>query len=67
MLSNPLRCGLFSITAASELEVHVPLIVRMEGTNAEQGRQILADSGLNIIVAESLTEAAEEIVAAAKG
>lgn len=54
------------IYAARELEVKVPLIVRMEGTNVEQGRQMLADSGLNIIIANSLTEAAEKAVAASK-
>jgi len=54
------------IAAAQELQVKVPLVVRMEGTNVEQGRQMLADSGLNIIIAHSLTEAAEKVVAAAK-
>jgi len=48
------------IAAARELEVKVPLVVRMEGTNVEQGRQILADSGLNIVIAHSLTEASEK-------
>ncbi len=55
------------ISAASELQVRVPLVVRMEGTNVEQGRLMLKESGLNIIIAESLTEAAETVVSAAKG
>ena len=54
------------VAAAGELGVRVPLVVRMEGTHSEKGRKILAHSGLNITVAESLTEAAEKIVAAAK-
>lgn len=54
------------IAAAIELEVHVPLVVRMEGTNVQQGRKMLEDSGLNIILADSLTVAAEKVVAAAK-
>ncbi|NGX43041.1 MAG: Succinyl-CoA ligase [ADP-forming] subunit beta [Chlamydiae bacterium] len=54
------------ITAASEQEILVPLVVRMEGTNVEQGRQILTDSELNIIIVDNLTDAAEKIVAAAK-
>lgn len=54
------------IAAASELGVKVPLIVRMEGTNVEQGKKMLADANLNIIIANSLSEAAEKVVAAAK-
>lgn len=54
------------IAAAIELEVHVPLVVRMEGTNVQQGRKMLEDSGLNIILADSLTTAAEKVVAASK-
>lgn len=54
------------IYAARELGVKVPLVVRMEGTNVEQGRQMLEDSRLNIIIAKSLSEAAEKVVAASK-
>ncbi|MGA8165429.1 MAG: ADP-forming succinate--CoA ligase subunit beta [Waddliaceae bacterium] len=54
------------ITAASEESLTVPLIVRMEGTHVEQGRQMLAESGLNILIADSLGDAAEKVVAAAK-
>lgn len=53
--------------AAKELGVHVPLIVRMEGTNVEKGRDILDRSGLNITVAHTLTEAAQKAVEASKG
>jgi succinyl-CoA synthetase beta subunit len=45
----------------------VPLVVRMQGTNVELGRKILADSGLPIISAETMAEAAEKIVQAVKG
>lgn len=50
------------IAAVSELEVRVPLVVRMEGTNVEQGRKMLEMSGLDIIIADGLAEAAEKIV-----
>lgn len=50
------------ISAVSELDVKVPLVVRMEGTNVEQGRKMLETSGLNIIIADGLAQAAEKIV-----
>lgn len=53
------------IAAASELQVRVPLIVRMEGTNVETGRKMLEDSGLNITIANGLAEAASQVVEAA--
>jgi succinyl-CoA synthetase beta subunit len=52
------------LEAARELKVTVPLVVRMQGTNVEIGRKILAESGLAIIPAETMAEAAEKIVAA---
>ncbi len=52
------------IEAAKQLQVKVPLVVRMEGTNVEQGRKLLADSGLNIVISHSLAEAAEKVVKA---
>jgi succinyl-CoA synthetase beta subunit len=64
------RCDLIAegvVAAAAELSVKVPLVVRLQGTNAEQGRKILAGSRLNITPAETLAEAAEKAVAAAKG
>jgi succinyl-CoA synthetase beta subunit len=53
------------IAAFKEVGFHVPLVVRLEGTNVEQGRKMLADSGLNITTATGLTEAAKKVVAAA--
>jgi len=55
------------ISAASEQQVTVPLVVRLEGTNVEQGRKMLDDSDLNIIVANSLSEAAQKVVTEVKG
>ena len=55
------------IGAVHEVGVEVPVVVRLEGNNAELGRQVLSDSGLNIIAATSLTDAAEKVVAAAGG
>jgi succinyl-CoA synthetase beta subunit len=55
------------LAAFKEVGFHVPLVVRLEGTNVEQGRKILADSGLNIATASGLTEAAKKVVAAAQG
>jgi succinyl-CoA synthetase beta subunit len=51
------------ITAAKEVGMPVPLIVRLEGTNVEMGKQMLADSGLDIIAADSLDDAAQKAVA----
>ncbi|MCX9562789.1 succinate--CoA ligase subunit beta, partial [Vibrio cholerae] len=50
-----------------EVGVSVPVVVRLEGTNAELGRKVLAESGLDIIAAVSLTDAAQKVVAAAEG
>jgi succinyl-CoA synthetase beta subunit len=64
------RCDLIAdgvVAAAGELGVKVPLVVRLQGTNAEQGRGILKQSGLDITPAETLREAAEKAVAAARG
>jgi malate-CoA ligase subunit beta len=54
------------IQAMRKLEVQVPVVVRLSGTNVELGRQILADSDIDLITAETLAEAAEKAVAAAK-
>jgi succinyl-CoA synthetase beta subunit len=65
-----MRCDILAqgvVDAARELSVKVPLVVRMQGTNVEIGRKILAESGLAIISAETMTEAAEKIVAAVQG
>jgi succinyl-CoA synthetase beta subunit len=55
------------ITASKAVQLKVPLVVRMKGTNEELGRKMLADSGLPIISAANMAEAAQKIVAAAKG
>jgi succinyl-CoA synthetase beta subunit len=52
------------VDAARELSVGMPLVVRMQGTNVDIGKKILADSGLAIIPAETMAEAAEKIVKA---
>ena len=65
-----MRCDLIGegvIGAVEEVGVTVPVVVRLEGNNAEIGQQALADSGLNIIAASSLTDAAQQVVAAAGG
>ena len=64
------RCDLIAegvIGAVEEMGVAVPVVVRLEGNNAELGRKVLADSGLNIIAATSLTDAAQQAVKAAGG
>jgi len=54
------------VAAAKEVGMTIPLVVRLEGTNVEEGRRILKESGLKLSPAANLTEAAEKIVAAAK-
>ena len=55
------------VAAAREVHLNVPLVVRLEGTNVELGKQILADSGLPIISGNDMADAAQKVVAAAKG
>jgi len=54
------------IEAAKQTGIEVPLVVRLEGTNVDKGKQMLAESGLNIIAADGMADAAEKIVAAVK-
>jgi succinyl-CoA synthetase beta subunit len=54
------------VAAARELEIRVPVVLRLEGTNVEQGRKILQESGLNFTIKPNMKEAAEAIVALAK-
>ena len=64
------RCDLIAegvIGAVQEVGVDVPVVVRLEGNNAELGTKLLADSGLNIIAATSLTDGAQQVVKAAEG
>jgi succinyl-CoA synthetase beta subunit len=60
-----LRCDTLAtgvVAAARELNVELPIVVRMEGTNVEEGRRILAESGLNFTVADGMRDAAEKVV-----
>jgi succinyl-CoA synthetase beta subunit len=64
-----MRCDIIAegiITAAREINLHVPLVVRLEGTNVELGKKMLASSGLAITPADNLADAAEKIVQAVK-
>jgi succinyl-CoA synthetase beta subunit len=61
------RCDLIAegiIQAVREIEVSVPVVVRLEGTNVQQGKALLAESGLAILAAEDLTDAAQKVVVA---
>lgn len=65
-----MRCDVIAngiVEAAKELSLKVPLVVRLQGTNVAQGREILSKSGLAITPADTMDEAAEKVVAAAKG
>jgi succinyl-CoA synthetase beta subunit len=54
------------VAAARQVKLNIPLVVRLEGTNVKQGKQILAKSGLKIVAADDLGDAARKAVAAAK-
>jgi len=65
-----MRCDVIAeglVNAAREVDLSVPLVVRLEGTNVEQGRKILADSGISVISATTMADAAEKVAAAAAG
>ena len=55
------------LAAYDEIDFRVPLVVRLEGTNVEKGKKLLKESGRKIITADGLTDAAQKVVAAAKG
>ncbi len=55
------------VEAAKKTNVKVPVVLRLEGTNVEEGRKILKDSGLNFIIGDTMQDAAQKVVAAAKG
>jgi succinyl-CoA synthetase beta subunit len=64
-----LRCDVLAqgvIAAVKELGVRVPVVIRMEGTNVEEGRRMLRESGLNFTTVETMAEAAEKVVAVAR-
>ena len=65
-----LRCDRLAegvIHAVRSLQVILPIVIRMEGTNVEQGKRMLQESGLNFITADGMQEAAEKAVKAAQG
>ena len=66
-----MRCDVIAegvITASkARVDLKVPLVVRMKGTNEDLGKKMLADSGLPIISADTMEEAAQKVVAAARG
>lgn len=64
-----MRCDVIAegvITAARELGLTMPLVVRLEGTNVDKGKKLLKESGLNIIAADNLADAAQKVVGAVK-
>jgi succinyl-CoA synthetase beta subunit len=65
-----LRCDILAegvIAAVKELSLSVPIVIRMEGTNVERGKQMLKDSGLNFTTADTMAEGAERVVALSRG
>ena len=65
-----LRCDVLAegvIAAVKQLDVKVPVVVRMKGNNEEKGKEMLRTSGLNFATADQMTEAAKKAVAAAGG
>ena len=65
-----LRCDILAegvIAAVTELDVRLPVVIRMEGTNVEQGRAMLRESGLNFTTVDTMDEAADRVVALAAG
>ena len=65
-----MRCDVLAsgvVAAAKQVKLSIPVIVRMEGTNVEQGKKILADSGLDVTSAADMADGARKAVAAAKG
>jgi succinyl-CoA synthetase beta subunit len=65
-----LRCDTLAtgvVAAARDLGIKVPIVIRMEGTNVDLGRQVLRESGFNFTVADGMKDAAEKVVALARG
>ena len=65
-----MRCDIIAegvVAAVKDVGLEVPLVVRLEGTNVEKGKEIINNSGLNVIAADDLSDAAEKIVKAVKG
>jgi succinyl-CoA synthetase beta subunit len=55
------------VEAAKKTNIQLPVVLRLEGTNVEEGRRILKESGLNFVIAQTMKDAADKVVAAAKG
>jgi succinyl-CoA synthetase beta subunit len=53
------------ISAAKDLHIHIPLVVRLEGTNVDRGRELLKQSGLNIVATDEFAESAKKVVSLA--
>jgi succinyl-CoA synthetase beta subunit len=65
-----MKCDIIAtgvVAAARQVSLDVPLVVRLEGTNVQQGKEILAESGLDIVAADGMADAAQKIVQAVKG
>ncbi len=65
-----LRCDVLAagvVAAAKDLQLKIPVVVRMEGTNVDEGKRILRDSGLNFGIADGMKDGAEKVVALARG
>jgi succinyl-CoA synthetase beta subunit len=65
-----MRCDIIAegvIAAVKDVGLKVPLVVRLEGTNVDLGRDIIRNSGLNVIAADDLSDAAEKVVKAVHG
>ena len=65
-----MRCDVIAegvVAAVKDVGLKVPLVVRLEGTNVEKGKEIIESSGLNVIAADDLKDGAEKIVKAVKG
>jgi succinyl-CoA synthetase beta subunit len=55
------------VEAARKTNIKLPVVLRLEGTNVDEGKKILSSSGLNFVVAETMKDAADKVVAAARG
>jgi succinyl-CoA synthetase beta subunit len=65
-----MRCDVIAegvVAAVRDVGLRVPLVVRLEGTNVDLGKQIILESGLNVVPADNLDDAAQKIVKAVKG
>ena len=65
-----MRCDVIAdgvVSAVREIDLSVPLVVRLEGTNVELGKKIINESKLNVIAADDLADAAKKIIGAVKG